>query len=442
MSESPSILTAEQKQTALERALTSQTFARSETLKSFLKYVCEMEMTGRGGEISEYLIGVEALGRAPGYSPGEDSSVRNRAHALRQKLQEFYSQEQPDAHLRIELPKGSYCPHFIAHEAPAKMEEITPLTSTPPQSALESPPLVSRRGSLFLAFLAGMLLTALAVVLVYLTGRTSPERQQATLAPVVREAWGPLVARDANVLVCVATPVQLVARQFNGPPPADVLWTDIPAELTDFYQKRHQLDPAGKLYLLPTHNSPMWGDAVGVATIAKILAAAGTSFQVLPERVVSFPSMRNRNVIFFGRPEFSPAIAQLHRRGVFYIDFDEGIHDYAIINRAPHGTEPGLWALKREGQRIPEDYGLITVLPSEGADEGQQRLVVISSLTSAGAQAAAEFFSSPHQLLVLQEKLQAEGHRAFPSSWQVIVKTTADAILPLSYSYVAHRVLP
>jgi hypothetical protein len=211
--------------------------------------------------------------------------------------------------------------------------------------------------------------------------------------------------------------------------------------LQDFYQKRHQLDPAGKLYLLPTNNSPMWGDAVGAATIAKTLAAAGTSFQVLPERVVSFPSMRNRNVIFFGRPEFSPAIAQLHRRGVFYLDFDEGIHDYAIINREPRGAEPKLWALKREGQHIPEDYGLITVLPSEGADEGQQRLVVISSLTSAGAQAAAEFFSSPHQLQVLQEKLQAEGKRTFPSSWQVIVKTTADAILPLSYSYVAHRVL-
>ncbi len=97
--------------------------------------------------------------------------------------------------------------------------------------------------------------------------------------------------------------------------------------------------------------------------------------------------------------------------------------------------------VKREGYHIPEDYGLITVLPSEGADEGQQRMVVISSLTSAGAQAAAEFFSSPQQLQVLQEKLQAEGHRAFPASWQVIIKTTEDVILPLSYSYVAHRVM-
>src|SRR5215468_5802942 len=106
-------LTSEQKCAALEAVLRSQTFARADQLKSFLKYVCEMEMAGRGHELTEYLIGVEALGRPANYSPGDDSGVRTRAFALRKKLQEFYEHEQPDAGLRIELQKGSYCPHFI-----------------------------------------------------------------------------------------------------------------------------------------------------------------------------------------------------------------------------------------------------------------------------------------------------------------------------------------
>src|SRR5215475_5430011 len=106
-------VTAEQKQAALEAVLRSNTFARADQLKSFLKYVCEMEIAGHGHELSEYLIGVEALGRPSQYSPGDDSAVRNRAFALRKKLQEFYEREKPDAPIRIELHKGSYCPHFV-----------------------------------------------------------------------------------------------------------------------------------------------------------------------------------------------------------------------------------------------------------------------------------------------------------------------------------------
>src|SRR5215470_6096427 len=106
-------VTAEQKQAALDAVLRSNTFARSDQLKSFLRYVCEMEIAGHGHELTEYLIGVEALGRPSQYSPGDDSAVRNRAFALRKKLQEFYEREMPDAPIRIELHKGSYCPHFV-----------------------------------------------------------------------------------------------------------------------------------------------------------------------------------------------------------------------------------------------------------------------------------------------------------------------------------------
>ena len=52
----------QQKQLALNAALDSQTFARADQLKCFLKYVCEMEIAGRGHELTEYRIGVEALG--------------------------------------------------------------------------------------------------------------------------------------------------------------------------------------------------------------------------------------------------------------------------------------------------------------------------------------------------------------------------------------------
>jgi hypothetical protein len=94
-----------------------------------------------------------------------------------------------------------------------------------------------------------------------------------------------------------------------------------------------------------------------------------------------------------------------------------------------------------EQQRAIEVYGLITALPSEGANDSRQRTVIISGLNSAGTQAAAEFFASPQHLQELQTKLQAEGHSHFPRAWQALIKTTSDATLPLTYSYVTHRVL-
>src|SRR5690242_2596625 len=101
---------------ALEQVLQTQTFARSEQMRKFLRYVCEMEISGRGAEIKEYLIGVEVFKRPADYSPANDSSVRSRAWELRQKLEEIYTHELSDAPVRIVLPKGSYVPVFQERE--------------------------------------------------------------------------------------------------------------------------------------------------------------------------------------------------------------------------------------------------------------------------------------------------------------------------------------
>jgi hypothetical protein len=100
------------KRAALEQVLHSATFVRASQVKNFLRYICEMELAGRAGALHEYLIGVEALGRPTAYSTDDDSSVRRRAFALRQKLEEVYAKELTDAPIRIDVPKGSYVPRF------------------------------------------------------------------------------------------------------------------------------------------------------------------------------------------------------------------------------------------------------------------------------------------------------------------------------------------
>ena len=114
-----------EKRAALDEVLATPSFERAGQLRSFLTYICEMEFAGRSAELSEYLIGVEALGKPPGYSTGDDSSVRKRAHDLRQRLEELYAGELASTHVRIELPKGRYAPRFIVSPARTAMVPAT-----------------------------------------------------------------------------------------------------------------------------------------------------------------------------------------------------------------------------------------------------------------------------------------------------------------------------
>jgi len=79
----------------------------------FLRFICEYEISGRGNQLHEYLIGTGVLGQEPGYSTAENSVVRSRAYSLRRKLQDFYASEAPGTDVRIGVPKGSYCPRFV-----------------------------------------------------------------------------------------------------------------------------------------------------------------------------------------------------------------------------------------------------------------------------------------------------------------------------------------
>src|SRR5690242_6367004 len=124
-------LTADEKRSTLKAVLDSDTFARSDQLRRFLKYVGESAIEGRSREVTEYLIAVEALGRQADFSPADDSSVRSRAHELRQKLRKYYESEDRTGTLLIEIPKGSYIPKFVPRTRPA-MESPDPMGATNP----------------------------------------------------------------------------------------------------------------------------------------------------------------------------------------------------------------------------------------------------------------------------------------------------------------------
>jgi hypothetical protein len=69
-----SSISVEQKRSTLQEVLDSETFARSDQLRSFVGYVGEMAISGRAREITEYLIAVEALRRPADFAPADRRS--------------------------------------------------------------------------------------------------------------------------------------------------------------------------------------------------------------------------------------------------------------------------------------------------------------------------------------------------------------------------------
>jgi hypothetical protein len=447
--------TSEQKGEALEAALHSQTFARADQLKSFLKYVCEMEMAGRGPELSEYLIGVEALGRPTSYSPGDDSAVRTRAFALRKKLQEFYEQERPNAALRIELLKGSYRPHFVESQSQQKSngdgtsaEKLTqPLVSSPTAQEELIPAETrggrERKSSWLVPFSGGVLLTALlAGVLYWWIGKRVSNAASHSPAPILAEAWGPLLTPNADVLLCVANPISFSVHpsatsdetpttSFNYP-----VALPMPQPLYEFYSKREPA-PANPTLTL-TKNSTYWGDMSGAMTALKILNSAGVSPQMFPEIAITTPMLRRRNVILFGAPDYSSAVARFLEGCPLRVNYLD-----AIVEPSASGATAARYALKLgQQQRLTQVFGLITMLPGESSDNRRTHILIFSGVNSAGAQAAAEFFSSPEHLLELKKELKKTGHDTFPPAYQVVIRAQTDDSILRDFRYETYRIIP
>src|SRR5215472_19291812 len=110
----------------LERILASEGFARNERLSGFLRYVVEEELSGRGDQLKESLVGVEVFGRRPDYDARQDSVVRTEAARLRTRLAEYYANSGATDPVVIELPKGGYKPVLrrveLPPEAPGRTE--------------------------------------------------------------------------------------------------------------------------------------------------------------------------------------------------------------------------------------------------------------------------------------------------------------------------------
>jgi len=104
--------------TALASVLASPLFARSPCMRRLLEFLVDAAVAGEAARLSEYRIGLEALGKNPRtYSPNEDPSVRVQVGRLRERLGRYYQNAGKNDPLRLEIPSGHYVPQLQRNRA-------------------------------------------------------------------------------------------------------------------------------------------------------------------------------------------------------------------------------------------------------------------------------------------------------------------------------------
>jgi len=174
--------------------LESGALGRSANLTKVLRYVCEETTAGRGDQIKEYSIAVEALGRRPNFDPQTDTIVRVTFHTLRKRLQEIYETGEGMSHpVRIVIPAGRYAAQFVhlpetghttslPYVSGGDSVAVPPIAAPfPPQPP--SPPSSSTTGRLPWFWFAALVVVALVAAVVWRKSHPSGSFAMDSLSP-------------------------------------------------------------------------------------------------------------------------------------------------------------------------------------------------------------------------------------------------------------------
>lgn len=99
---------------SIKQIAASGVLGASERRLALLRYLINKELTGEGTSLKAFTIAVDVLGRDANFDPGSDSIVRSEVGRLRDALRLFNAEHARPEDIRIEIPKGTYRPTFLA----------------------------------------------------------------------------------------------------------------------------------------------------------------------------------------------------------------------------------------------------------------------------------------------------------------------------------------
>lgn len=347
----------------LRRILASPAFHNSKRYAAVLRYVVEQALEGEGERIKERTIGIDVFKRTPDYDTGSDHAVRSAVTEVRKRLSQYYAQNSDE--IRIEIPPGSYVPHFRLSEgnafAPGPLRIPTDASGMAQAAAGVDP----RRASGHWIWIAVAAVAAIVIALIPLAHTRSAD-------PLV-SFWKPVLSSPADALLCIGNVQGGQATE-----------SELPG-----------ISPT--LTLREFHNSPISTvnefDAFTLARFAGLLQAHGKAFHFASQSDATFTDLQNGPAVLVGllnntwtqrlMPKQRFTVEQPTADKVLILDRNNPSNrDWAVDYSAPYLT-------------VTRDYALVLRIIDP---KTEQPVVMDAGITVFGTSAAAKFLTSTEDM--------------------------------------------
>jgi len=420
---------ADARRALVKRIIASSSFARSNRLSEFLKYVYALAEKGRFDDIHEQNIGSAVFGRTRGYDPGVDSIVRSHASRLRHRLREYFEQEGRNEALIVTIPRGSYIPAFesrmewapVAESEPAAMapeafesaipvensvpaEEAaltfshaeTPETGIPSTGTNGSSKLMIRRLTIAL-IAAGAVILCLLAVLLFRTPRTWAVNAQDTTRR--HPLWSQFATDPAAKTVVVSSDSGLVMYEhLTGQN------VSLASYMSGEYLKHTSSEkvPEDIVRKFGTRRYTPALDLSALDRLTHIFVASRDKVSFHYARDLRIEDLKDGNAILLGTSESNPWV-QLFEPAMNFQFEDDLLHDKAQMkNRNPLPGEAAHYDSTPQDP-APTVYGVVAFRPNIPKSG---HVLILEGQTMAGTQAAADFVFDDSYLLPFLNKIR------------------------------------
>jgi hypothetical protein len=405
----------------VERIVSSQSFAKSARLSSFLTFVCDRARRGELEQINEQYIGTKVFGRRPNYDPGADSIVRSHASRLRHRLNQYFAEEGAQEPWLLTIPKGSYLPVFQIRpgtgEAAADQDASgIPETGPAPMGTVESAPEVSRlpaveaalrppseftRNRYLVPILSGALAFVTLIAVICASAMIYERHSQAVaklgLSESQRIFWSHLFnAKDQTTVVIADSGLVmlqgLTKQRVNLPMYLNGTYLDtIPASSS-----------AKQTWNLSTRR---YTSVVDLTIMSKILRMTGVDLhntKSVYSRDLRPSEIKQGNIVLLGTYESTPWV-QLFEPGMnFYFQNNLAGGVFSVINRQPKAGEQPTYD-SRADDPDKTVYGVVAYRPSLS---GSGRVLILEGQSMAGTETASDFVFDDGYLLPFLRSIQ------------------------------------
>jgi len=363
----------------LNRILADSHFSHSKRYPHFLRYVVEETLRGAGDQLKERNLGIIIFDRPPDYDTNADSIVRVTAAEIRRRIAQYYDQTSHYGELRIDLPSGSYAPHF-SRALPAYPERAHENGKVPEEPKVAERRLeeADRKGSVSRRTI---LLVMLALVSVGVGALVYWVHWGRVATPSLSQFWNFEGSRQDDVQLCIGQIDPWMGMQ--SPPAGDSV---------------RAIRKEERLLAL--------SDAAAAITIASTVTSVGLNPSLIGSHLATFVDLQREPTVLIGAFD-NDWTQQLTEKLPYRLERPNNGEVFQIVETA--GLNPKVYQLDMTEPytKFTQDYGIVARFVSNVTN---QPTIVVAGLASNGTAAASK--------LVTSEGLFAQARRSLPNDWQ------------------------